>query len=359
MIVLGIETSCDETSCAVLKNGGEILSNVVSSSLAKHKPFGGMVPEIASRHCLEQIDLVFETALQEAKVSKEDLDLIAVTRGPGLVGSLLVGLSFAKALAYQLKIPFVGVNHLEGHLAANFIGNSVPRGTMVGLVVSGGHTELTYHRNGSVKILGSTVDDAVGEAYDKVAKLLNLGYPGGPIIDKLAQKGNPKAFRFTKPKQEGRFDFSFSGIKTAVVNLVGNNTDVIARSTQGATKQSQTEIASDASRPRNDNTHFLYDLCASFQETVARWLVEKTIEACRAKKVKEVVVGGGVSANSRLRSLLAEEAEPYQIRVWFPPLSLTPDNAAMIARRGWELYRKGKRSDFKISARPNLKIGEN
>ena len=356
MLTLGIETSCDETSCAILKNGDEILSNVVSSSLAKHKPFGGVVPEIASRHCLEQIDLVFETALREAKLSKEDLDLIAVTRGPGLVGSLLVGLSFAKALAYQLKIPFVGVNHLEGHLAANFIGKSAPRGNFVGLVVSGGHTELTHHRNGSVKILGSTVDDAVGEAYDKVAKLLGLGYPGGPVIDKLAQKGNPKAFRFTKPKQDGRFDFSFSGIKTAVVNWVGNNTAVIARSTQGATKQSQAEIASDASHPRND---VLFDLCASFQETVAHWLVEKTIEACRAKKVKDVVVGGGVSANSRLRSLLTSEARPYQIHVWFPPLSLTPDNAAMIARRGWELYRKGKRSDFKISARPNLKIGEN
>lgn len=329
MLTLGIETSCDETSCAVLKNGNQILSNIISSSLPRHRPFGGVVPEIASRHCLEQIDLVFKAALQKAKISKSDIDLVAVTRGPGLVGSILVGLSFAKALAYQLKIPLIGVNHLEAHLAANFIGNCAPRGTIVGLVVSGGHTELTYHRNGSVRVLGSTVDDAVGEAYDKTAKLLGLGYPGGPFIDRLAQKGNPKAFRFTKPKQDGRFDFSFSGIKTAVRDVI-------------------------AIRGNDD----LIDLCASFQESVVSWLVEKTIDACRFKKVKDVVVGGGVSANSRLRSLLAEEAGLYGIRVWFPPLSLTVDNAAMIARRGWELYRRGKRSEWKISAKPNLRIGE-
>ena len=343
MLTLGIETSCDETSCAVLENGRRILSNIISSSLAKHKPFGGVVPEIASRHCLEQIDFVFRHALRKAKVSERDLGLIAVTRGPGLVGSLLVGLSFAKALAYQLKIPFVGVNHLEGHLSANFIGKSAPQGGFVGLVVSGGHTELTYHRNGSIKILGSTVDDAVGEAYDKVAKLLGLGYPGGPLIDRLAQKGNPKAFRFTKPKQEGRFDFSFSGIKTAVAIGIGGVSPSARFGKPGTGRNA---------------SWLVVDLCASFQEAVVSWLVEKTIDACRVKKVKEVVVGGGVSANSRLRSLLLQEAEPYGIRVWFPPLALTVDNAAMIARRGWELYRKGKRSDWKISALPNMRIGE-
>ena len=342
MLTLGIETSCDETSCAVLRNGDKILSNVVSSSFAKHRPFGGVVPEIASRHCLEQIDYVFSGALREAKVSGSDLDLIAVTYGPGLVGSLLVGLSFAKALAYQLRIPFVGVNHLEGHLAANFIGIRPAPDEFVGLTVSGGHTELTYHRKGSVEILGSTVDDAVGEAYDKTAKLLGLGYPGGPVIDRLAQKGNPKVFRFTKPKQDGRFDFSFSGIKTAVRDLVGGVTDSARLTSQPGS---------------GSNASFLVDLCASFQETVAGWLVEKTIDACRAKRVKDVVVGGGVSANSRLRSLLNEEAKPYGIHVGFPPLSLTVDNAAMIARRGWELHRQGKHSDWKISANPNLKIG--
>ena len=331
MITLGIETSCDETSCAVLENGRRILSNIVSSSLARHEPFGGVVPEIASRHCLEEIDFVFRAALRKAEITPQDLDLIAVTQGPGLVGSLLVGLSFAKALAYQLKIPLMGVNHLEGHLAANFIAKPLPRRPYIGLIVSGGHTELTYHRNGSVKILGSTVDDAVGEAYDKVAKLLGLGYPGGPIMDRLAQKGDPKAFSFTKPKQKGRFDFSFSGIKTAVLYLVQEN---------------------------KFSERWLTNLCASYQETVAGWLVEKTIDACRAKKARGVVVGGGVSANSRLRSLLLQEAQAYGIRVWFPPLSLTVDNAAMIARRGWELYRKGKRSDWRLSARPNLRIGE-
>ena len=212
MLTLGIETSCDETSCAVISArgvrqrtdgsvlrrrstlGGQddeiILSNIISSSLFRHKPFGGVVPEIASRHCLEQIDVVFQEALSEAKVKPEDLDLIAVTHGPGLIGSLLVGISFAKALAYRLKIPLVGVNHLEAHLSANFIGKPAPK-KFVGLLVSGGHTSLSYHQNGKVTMLGATVDDAVGEAYDKVAKLLGLGYPGGPVMDKLAAKGNP------------------------------------------------------------------------------------------------------------------------------------------------------------------------
>lgn len=341
MITLGIETSCDETSCAVLREGDKILSNLVSSSLTRHKPFGGVVPEIASRHCLEQIDYIFRSALQKARVPQGDLNLIAVTCGPGLVGSLLVGLSFAKALAYQLGVPFIGVNHLEGHLSANFIGRSRPSDPFVGLLVSGGHTELVYYPNGrgvacrAPTILGSTVDDAVGEAYDKVAKLLGLGYPGGPVIDRLAQKGNPKVFRFTKPKQKGRFDFSFSGIKTAVRNIVKEKV--------GAPFMAPCDLA---------------DLCASFQETVVSWLVEKTIDACGAKKVKDIAIGGGVSANSRLRSLLAEEARLYGIRVWFPPLSLSADNAAMIARRGWELFREGKRSDWRLSAKPNLKIGE-
>ena len=327
-----------------MEKGTNIRSNVIASSLLRHQPFGGVVPEIASRHCLEQIDFVFKAALQKARVKKENLDLIAVTRGPGLVGSLWVGLSFAKALSYELGIPLIGVNHLEAHLAANFIGESTPRYPFVGLIVSGGHTELTYHQKDSPRRLGSTVDDAVGEAYDKIAKLLGLGYPGGPIIDRLAQKGNPKAFPFTKPKQKGRFDFSFSGIKTAV-------RDLIALHLNPPTAKRGEEIGGGDSR-------FLIDLCASFQETVIRWLVEKTIDACRVKKAKEIVVGGGVSANSRLRTLLADEAQPYGLRVWFPPLVLTQDNAAMIARRGYELFRKGKRSSWNLSAYPHLQIGQ-
>ena len=209
------------------------------------------------------------------------------------------------------------------------------------------------------KILGSTVDDAVGEAYDKTAKILGLGYPGGPAVDRLAQKGNPKAFHFTKPKQDGQFDFSFSGIKTAVAVIVSRRHSEAQRAEESRDPPASPPAGGEARRElwQQDDTWIL-DLCASFQETVAHWLVEKTIDACRLKKVKDIIVGGGVSANSRLRSLLTEEAKPYGIRVGFPPLSLTVDNAAMIARRGYELYRKGQRSDFKISARPNLQIGE-
>lgn len=368
MITLGIETSCDETSCAVLKDGRKILSNVISSSLFKHKPFGGVVPEIASRHCLEQIDYVFKTALQKAKVKKEELDLVAVTRGPGLVGSLLVGLTFAKALAYGLKIPLIGVNHLEAHLSANFVERPAVQTPFIGLIVSGGHTEITYHHHGSIRLLGSTVDDAVGEAYDKTAKILGFGYPGGPIIDRLAQQGNPRAFRFTKPKQEGRFDFSFSGIKTAVLYTVSSIKGELAprrprhsedRRRRRRDEESQTEdpSARPSGGPQDDDCKWAVDLCASFQETVTGWIVEKAIDACRTKKAKRIVVGGGVSANSRLRSFLPEAAHPYGIDVLFPSFSLTLDNGAMIARRGFELYREGKRSDWKLSADPNLSIG--
>lgn len=332
MLTLGIETSCDETSCAVIRGGREILSNIISSSLFRHKPFGGVVPEIASRHCLEQIDTVFNEALSEAKVTPKDLDLIAVTQGPGLIGSLLVGVSFAKALAYRLKIPLVGVNHLEAHLAANFIGNKEPK-KYVGLLVSGGHTSLSYHQNGKVTMLGATVDDAAGEAYDKVAKLLGLGYPGGPVIDKLAAKGNPSAFAFTEPKQKGRCDFSFSGIKTAVLYAV--------------------------QKQKVQDDKFIQDIAASFQHAVVKWLVKKTLTAADDKKVKDIVAGGGVSANSALRKTLTEEGSLRGLKVWFPQGILTMDNAAMIARRGGELFKKkkSKRSVWKMTGLPNWKMG--
>src|SRR3989338_7922137 len=219
MYTLGIETSCDETACAILKGGNQILANVISSSLNRHKPFGGVVPEIASRHCLEAIDVVYQETLRGARLKPNRIDLIAVTQGPGLIGSIFVGVSFAKALSFALDIPLVGVNHIEAHLEANFIGKKKPS-QFIGLIVSGGHTSLVRYQNGHYHLLGETIDDAIGEAYDKVAKILGLGYPGGPVIDRLAQSGNPKAFSFTKPKQDGRFDFSFSGIKTAVLNLV-------------------------------------------------------------------------------------------------------------------------------------------
>lgn len=338
MITLGIETSCDETSCAVLKNTDKVLSNIISSSLFRHKPFGGVVPEIASRHCLEQIDTVFAEALREAKTKAEKIDLIAVTEGPGLIGSLLVGISFAKALSYRLKVPLIGVNHLEAHLSANFIGQKEPA-HYIGLLVSGGHTMISYHKRGKIPVLmGSTVDDAAGEAYDKVAKLLGLGYPGGPVMDKLAQTGDPSAFRFTKPKQENRFGFSFSGIKTAVLYEVQ--------------KESAKKKAGEALSEK-----FIRDMAASFQYSVTQWLIEKTLDAAQYKKVKDVVVGGGVSANSRLRSHLVEEGRKRGILARFPDFKLTLDNAAMIARRGVELFRKGKRSSLSLTGIPNLKMG--
>ncbi len=333
MYTLGIETSCDETACAVLKNDRQILSNVISSSLAKHQEFGGVVPEIASRHCLEAIDLVYQKALEQAGISERQINLISVTRGPGLIGSIFVGVSFAKALSFSTGIPLIGVNHIEAHLEANFIANKKPS-SFIGLIVSGGHTSIVRFKQNRYELVGETIDDAIGEAYDKVAKILGLGYPGGPLIDRLAQKGNPKAFRFTKPKQAGKFDFSFSGIKTAALKLY---------------EQNQKEFKSQS---------YLEDFCASFQETVIRWIVDKTILACEAQKVKNIVVGGGVSANSRLRQLLKEETAIHSIKLFIPPFELTTDNAAMIARLGYSLYKKGKRSEYHMTADPSLRIGE-
>jgi N6-L-threonylcarbamoyladenine synthase len=367
---LGIETSCDETSCSVVKNGTKILSNIVSSSLFRHKKFGGVVPEIASRHSMEQIQCVFEEALREAKIKPKDLDLIAVTQGPGLIGSLFVGVSFAKALAYELGIPLIGVNHMEAHLVANFFERPAPE-KYIGLLVSGGHTMLTYCEKGKIHVMGETVDDAVGEAYDKVAKIMGLGYPGGPILDQLSKKGNPKAIQFTKPKfqfpenspsfpkrgkgrfekspsaplsergkcslgkdQNGRFNFSFSGIKTAVLYLI---------------KDPKT------GQPR-ENAPSKEDLAASFQHAVIGWLVEKTLDACAHKGVKDVVVGGGVSANSYLREKLTRDAKLKGCEAWFPPFALSMDNGAMIARRGWELHKKGIRSSLNMTGEPGLVI---
>ncbi|HXV27790.1 MAG TPA: tRNA (adenosine(37)-N6)-threonylcarbamoyltransferase complex transferase subunit TsaD [bacterium] len=362
MLTLGVETSCDETSCAVLKGKNAILSNIISSSLFRHKPFGGVVPEIASRHCLEQADFVFKEALRQAKVKPADLDLIAVTQGPGLIGSLLVGVCFAKSLSYQLRIPLIAVNHLEAHLAAPFLfyqNGKAPRrikepGRFIGLLVSGGHTCLTLHEKNHTLLLGETVDDAVGEAYDKVAKMMGLGYPGGPIIDKLAYQGSSGRFRFTKPKQKNRFDFSFSGIKTAV--LYEMQKFGFGEGRQGVrgsrTPRSGLRHHSEFKLPQS----FIRDMAASFQKSCVNWLVEKTLDAAEDKKVKDVVAGGGVSANSLLRKVLTEEGMKRGMKVWFPPLSLTTDNAAMIARRGLELYRRGNRTKLHLTGDPNLKV---
>ncbi len=329
MLTLGIETSCDETSCAVLSGRDTIKSNIVSSSLFHHQPFGGVVPEIASRHCLEQMDVVYKEALKKARVQANELDLIAVTKGPGLIGSLLVGVCFAKTLSYQLKIPLIGVNHLEAHLAANFIGEREPE-RYIGLLISGGHTSISLHEKRRMKLLGETADDACGEAYDKVAKLLGLGYPGGPVIDRLAKEGDIRAFPFTRPRLDNPYDFSFSGIKTAVLYLVR--------------KQKKISLA------------FQRDLAASFQHAVVSWVVDKTLQAAEAERVSDVAVGGGVSANSELRLKLSAETETRGIRVRFPSLDLTGDNGAMIARRGLDLFKSGSREGLRLTGNPGLRL---
>jgi len=350
MLTLGIETSCDETSCAVLKGKNRILSNVISSSYFRHRPFGGVVPEIASRHSLEQIATVYREALREAKVKAEDLDLVAVTQGPGLIGSLFVGICFGKSLSYELGIPFVGVNHLEAHLVANFIGRRSPD-KFIGLLVSGGHTSLSYHNSGEVTRLGATVDDAVGEAFDKVAKILGLEYPGGPIIEKLAKEGNESAIRFTKPKQKNRFDFSFSGIKTAVLYHVQNRCGIRYNGRPGRNVEGNMPM-----NGKKASRSFQRDVAASFQGAVVSWLVTKTLDAVCYKKVSHIVVGGGVSANQYLKDKLTREAKKDRINVWFPPRDLALDNAAMIARRGTELYENGIRGSLDLTGVPNLKV---
>ncbi len=331
-LILGIETSCDETSFAVLRGKDKLLSNVVSSSLFRHKKFGGVVPEIASRHCLEQVQKVFEEALREARVKAGALDAIAVTRGPGLIGSLLVGVSFAKSLGYQLGIPVIGVNHMEAHLKANFLNAAEPK-SYIGLIVSGGHTTILFNRNGKSQILGETIDDAIGEAYDKTAKILGLSYPGGPIIDRLARTGNPNAISFTQPKLDGRFNFSFSGIKTAVLYLVCN-----------------------PKTGKKLKAKSVKDVAASFQRAVIGWVVDKTLAATEHRKTKDIVVGGGVSANSYLREELQRRANKIGVRVWLPLLALSTDNAGMIARLGYDLYKKGIKSKLNMTGDPGLSI---
>ena len=345
MITLGIETSCDETSCAILENGNKIRANIISSSLAKHKPFGGVVPEIASRHSLENIQTVYEEALREAKIKQTDIDLVAVTKGPGLVGSLLVGVSYAKALAFALGKPLIGVHHLEAHLASNFILREKPKKPFIGLVVSGGHTSILYVKNFKYTELGSTADDAIGEAYDKSAKILGLGFPGGPVIDRLAQKGNPHAFRFTKPKVDGKFNFSFSGIKTAVLHMVEG---------VGAPPPFPSPLRGEGRVGVKWKGKKLHDLCASFQFHVTSWVIEKTLLAAEEKKVKTIVMGGGVSANSRLRNELERECKLRGFDLYIPPFQLTLDNAAMIARMGYERYKMGNRSDLRLAANASL-----
>jgi N6-L-threonylcarbamoyladenine synthase len=331
MLVLGIESSCDDCAAALVKDGKTILSQAIHSQFEVHKPYGGVVPELASRNHLEKIIPVIEKAMHDARVGWTDLDGIAVTYGPGLVGSLLVGLSAAKALAFALEIPFWGVNHLEGHLMAIFLEDSAVPFPFLGLIVSGGHTSLyRVEEFGSYQLLGQTRDDAAGEAYDKVAKLLGLGYPGGVAIDRLSEGGDPQAFAFpramTSPKT---LDFSFSGLKTAVRYFVERHDPSFIQSR-------------------------LKDLVASFQEAVVDSLLIKLSQAVSFTEIREIVVSGGVASNRRLRDRVAGLAEAEGLEVLFPSPQLCTDNAAMVAAVGTRHLRAGKSSPFSLNAEANL-----
>jgi len=316
MLILGIETSCDETAASVVKDGIEILSSVVSSSLKYHKKFGGVIPEIAARHHVENIDKAIGRCLYNAGLKINDVDAVAVTQGPGLVGALLPGISCAKALSYALGVPLIAVDHLKAHIYSALMRKDAPDFPFIGLIISGGHTRLCLVEDfDSFTTLGDTLDDAIGEAYDKAAKIMGLGYPGGPIIDRLAKKGDAKAIKFTCRPIKGSLDFSFSGIKTAVLYYVKG---------QGTRDKGQEA-----------------DIAASFQEAALKVIVGNTIKALEKHDLKTLVIGGGVSANSRFREMIAREAMFRGLKVYFPPLELCSDNAAMVAGLAYHLHKKG------------------
>ena len=334
MIVLGIESSCDETAAAVVEDGHRILSSVVSSQIGIHRPYGGVVPELASRQHVKVIIPVVSEALQRADLDMSGVDAIAVTQGPGLVGSLLVGIGVAKGLAYATGKPLVAVNHLEGHILAAFLEEAPPSFPLIALVVSGGHTNLYYVKDYSdITLVGRTRDDAAGEAFDKVAKFLDLGYPGGVVIDELSRSGNPSAVSFPRAYLEkDSLDFSFSGIKTAVVNFVRKYVDSnqgdgigISENSGASLKQLPVQIA---------------DIAASFQEAVVDVLVVKTCAAAQRFDASQVVVAGGVAANSRLRERLREEVARLGLSLMLPRAELCTDNAAMVAAAGFHQLKK-------------------
>lgn len=334
-MVLGIESSCDETSAAVVKNGREILSNIISSQIDLHKKYGGVVPEIASRKHIEMVNICVQEALDQAGVTLNDIDVVGATYGPGLVGALLVGLSSAKAIAYSAGKTFVGVNHIEGHICADFLAHKDLEPPFVCLIVSGGHTNIVYiHDYGKFEIMGRTRDDAAGEAYDKIARSIGLGYPGGPKIDKLAREGNKQAISFPRTSfNDGSFDFSFSGVKTAVLNYL-NKAKMEGREVNKA------------------------DVAASFQEAVIDVLVEHTLSVAQLKKSRKIAVAGGVAANSRLRERFDAECSKRGINIYFPPVVLCTDNAAMVASAAYYEYLNGNVSSMYLNANPSLKIGE-
>lgn len=334
-IILAIETSCDETSVAVLEDGRRVISNIISSQITTHQKFGGVVPEVASRKHLENINSVIDQALSEAALGFDELDAIAVTSGPGLVGALLIGISTAKALAYSKNLPLIGVNHIEGHIAANYIEHMDLKPPFVCLVASGGHSHIVNVLDyDSYEIIGQTRDDAAGEAFDKIARALGLGYPGGPLIDKLAKEGNARAIDFPRAYlEEGSYDFSFSGLKSAVLNYLNSK------------KMKEEDIN-------------IPDISASFQEAVVEVLSEKLIRAAKAKGSRYAALAGGVAANSRLRAVLKQKGEEAGIEVLYPSPILCTDNAAMIGCAAYYRLLRGKTSDYSLNAIPNLTIGD-
>ena len=325
IITLGIESSCDETSASIVKNGREILSNVIDTQIPIHEKYGGVVPEIASRNHIEAISRVVKLSLKEANIELEDIDAITPTYGPGLVGALLVGLSYAKALSFAINKPLVGVNHIEGHIAANYITHSDLKPPFLCMMMSGGNTQIVHVKDYTTfEVLGKTRDDAIGEAFDKVARVVGLGYPGGPKVDKLAKEGNP-AFELPKTHFEN-FDFSFSGIKTAVINL-NHKTPNINKA----------------------------DLCASFQKAVTEVLISNIKRAIKITGTNTIALAGGVSANSYIRSEFLK-LEEQGAKIYMPDLKLCTDNAAMIASAGYYNFMAGKRDDLDLNAIPNLKL---
>ncbi|NMB11752.1 MAG: tRNA (adenosine(37)-N6)-threonylcarbamoyltransferase complex transferase subunit TsaD [Firmicutes bacterium] len=334
-LVLGIETSCDETAASVVQGGREIRSNIIASQVDLHRLYGGVVPEIASRKHIELIIPVIDLALKEARVIPEELDAIAVTYGPGLVGALLVGLSTAKAMALALDRPLIGINHIEGHIYANFLQYPEVEAPLVCLTVSGGHTDLLYiDEYGHYDILGRTRDDAAGEAFDKIARVMGLDYPGGPEIAKLAAVGNPEATDFPRGlMQADTYDFSFSGLKTAVINHIHNI------------------------KQRGDKLP-VADIAASLQAAIVDVLVSKTVAAAQEYGVGTVLLSGGVAANRSLRTELRQVAGLHGIKVYYPTEVLCTDNAAMIACAGYYRYRRGERSPWDLNAVPSLRLGE-
>ena len=325
MLVLGIESSCDETAAAVVRDGSFLLSNVIASQIDVHSKYGGVVPEIASRKHMEAIVPVILQALDDANVSLDDIEGIAVTKGPGLVGSLLVGVSVAKSMAFAKNIPFVGVNHLEGHVASVFLNDKKPDFPFVALVVSGGHTNIYFVKDfQKFNLLGQTRDDAAGEALDKAAKLLNIGYPGGPVIDQLSRGGDTEFIKFPRAMKDS-LDFSFSGLKTSLLTYI---------------KKRESPITEDE----------MPDIVTSYQEAIIDVLIDKTLRAARYCSTSRVVITGGVAANSRLRERFCEEAKSKGIEIFIPPSILCTDNAAMIAVIGDNLLKSGKRDSLNMNA---------